>query len=144
ITLFGGGMHDAGKPAVLVDGDSITVLAASAIHQQLDSSFDVQVQAVVGIGVNQSLPAPASALTLHPFAVLGNSGTNDALQGGTHPNWRTSWNSLIRMTRATPCVVLTTINPTADALTRRPVATKINDEIHALAARNPRQYKVAD
>ena len=89
-------------------------------------------------------PALASALRSHPYAVVENLGTNDALQGGAHPNWLSSWKTLVRITRTTPCVVFTTINPAADALSHRPVAVRINADIRALAARNPKKYKVAD
>jgi hypothetical protein len=143
VVLLGGGAG-ASKPSVVFDGDSITVLATPAIHQLFDPSYDVQVLAVVGTRINQSLPALESALRFHPYAVVENLGTNDALQGGAHPDWASSWNKLIRITGTTPCVVLTTINPAADALSHRPVATKINADIEALAARNPKKYKVAD
>lgn len=134
----------ASKPCVVFDGDSITVLATPAIHQLLDPSYDVEVLAEDGIRINQSLPALESALRSHPYAVVVNLGTNDALHGGEHPDWVSSWDKLIRITRNTPCVVLTTINPTADSLTGRAVATRINADIRALASRDPEKYKVAD
>jgi hypothetical protein len=139
-----GGSPAASKPSVLVDGDSITVLATPAIHQVLDRSYDVEVLAVIGIRIDQSLPALESAMRFHPYAVVENLGTNDALQGGSHHDWLSSWDKLIRITRTTPCVVLTTINPAADALSHRPIATRINADIRALAARDPKRYKVAD
>jgi GDSL-like Lipase/Acylhydrolase family len=144
ITLLASGSPDANRPSVVFDGDSITVLAIPAIHQLLDSSYDVEVLAVVGIRINQSLPALESALRTHPYAVVENLGTNDALQGGADRDWVSSWDKLIRITRSTPCVVLTTINPAADALSYRPVATRINADIRALGARDPKKYKVAD
>ena len=142
--LLAGGSPGENKPSVLLDGDSITVLAIPAIHQLLDPSYDVEVLAVIGIRINQSLPALESALRSHPYAVVENLGTNDALQAGEEPDWISSWDKLIRITRSTPCVVLTTINPTADALSHRAVATRINADIRALAARDPKKYKVAD
>jgi len=144
IIFSAGSSPGASKPSVVFDGDSITVLATHEIHQLLDPSYDVEVTAVIGIRINQSLPALESALRLHPYAVVENLGTNDALQGGAHPNWVSSWDKLIRITRSTPCVVLTTINPAADALSHRPIATRINADIMALAARDPKKYKVAD
>jgi GDSL-like lipase/acylhydrolase family protein len=144
IMLLAGGSPGANKPSVVFDGDSITVLATPAIHQFLDPSYDVEVLAVIGIRINQSLPALESALRSHPYAVVENLGTNDALQGGANPDWVSSWDKLIRITRTAPCVVLTTINPAADALSHRPVATGINADIRALAARDPEKYKVAD
>lgn len=84
------GSPGASTPSVVFDGDSITVLATPAIHQVLDPSYDVAVLAVIGIRINQALPALESALKLHPYAVVENLGTNDALQGGTHPEWVSS------------------------------------------------------
>ena len=139
-----GGSPGASKPSVVFDGDSITVLATPAIHQLLDPSYDVDVLAVIGIRINQSLPALESVLRFHPDDVVENLGTNDALQGGVHPDWVSSWDKLIRITRNTPCVVLTTVNPAADALSHRPIATRINADIRALVAQDPKKYKVAD
>jgi lysophospholipase L1-like esterase len=144
IFLLSAGSPGASKPSVVFDGDSITVLATPAIHQLLDPSYDVSVLGVIGIRINQSLPALQSALRFHPDAVVVNLGTNDALQGGEHPGWVSGWDKLIRITRNTPCVVLTTINPAADALSHRPIARRINAAIRRLAAQHPVKYKVAD
>jgi len=144
IILLAGSSPGASNPSVVFDGDSITVLATPAIHQLLDPRYEVEVLAVDGIRINQSLPALESALRLHPYAVVENLGTNDALQGGAHEDWVSAWHKLIRITRATPCVVLTTINPAADALSHRPIATRINADIMNLVARDPKKYKVAD
>jgi lysophospholipase L1-like esterase len=143
IVLLSGGSAGA-KPSVVFDGDSITVLATPAIHQLLDPRYDVNVLGVIGIRINQSLPALQSALRFHPDAVVVNLGTNDALQGGEHPDWVSGWDRLIRITRNTPCVVLTTINPAADALSHKPIARRINAAIRRLAAQHPMKYKVAD
>ena len=143
IILLGDGSPGA-KPNVVFDGDSITVLAAPAIHKLLDPRYHLEILAVDGTRINQSLPALISALRFRPFAVVENLGTNDALQGGLHDDWVSSWDKLIRITRTTPCVVLTTINPAADAVSHRPIATRINADIMALAARDPKRYKVAD
>jgi hypothetical protein len=144
IILFAGSSSGASKQRVVFDGDSITVLAAPAIHKLLDRRYDVDVLAVDGIRINQSLPALASALRSHPYAVVVNLGTNDALHGGAHPGWVSSWDKLIRITRKAPCVVLTTINRAADSLVGRPIARRINAEIKALAAQDHEKYKVAD
>ena len=86
IILSAAGSTGANKPRVVFDGDSITVLATPAIHQLLDPGYDVEVLAVDGIRINQSLSALESALRHHPYAVVENLGTNDALQGGSNPN----------------------------------------------------------
>ena len=144
IILLAGASPGASKPSVVFDGDSITILATPAIHTLLDPNYNVDVLALYGIRIEQGLPALESALRFHPYAVVENLGTNDALQGGANPDWVSSWDKLIRITRTTPCVVLTTINPAADALSHRPIATRINADIMALAARDPKKYKVAD
>ncbi len=144
IILMAGSSPGASKPSVVFVGDSITVLATPAIHKVLDPSYHVEVLALYGIRINQSLPALESVLRNHPYAVVENLGTNDALQGDMHYDWVASWDMLIRITRNTPCVVLTTINPAADANSHRPIATRINADIRALAVRDPKKYKVAD
>ena len=144
IIVLGGGSPGTSKPSVLFDGDSITVLTTPAIHTILDPTYNVDVLALYGIRIEQGLPALQSALKFHPYAVVENLGTNDALQGRTHHDWVSSWDKLIRITRSTPCVVLTTINPAADAYSHRRIATRINADIRALAARDPKKYKVAD
>jgi hypothetical protein len=126
IILFAGRSSGASKPSVVFDGDSITVLSTPAIHQLLDPSYNVEVLAVDGIRINQTLPALESALKSHPHAVVENLGTNDALHGDADPDWGSRWDNLSRVTRNTPCVVLTTINLTADTLLKRLIASRIN------------------
>ncbi len=133
------------KPSVVVAGDSITVISTPAIHSLLDPSYNVEVLAVDGIRIKQSLPALFLALQSHPFAVVENLGTNDALSGGAHSNWMSSWDDLIQITRATPCVVLTTVSVAVDAIYgHKPIATRINTDIKRLAARSPKKFRVAD
>ena len=110
VILLAGNSSGVGKPDVVFDGDSITVLATPAIHQLLDSRYHVEVLATDGIRIDQGLPALIAALSFHPYAVVENLGTNDALQGGAPNDRGSSWAELIRITRTTPCVVLTTIN----------------------------------
>ena len=95
----------ASKPTVVFDGDSITDIETPAIHELLDPTYDVKVLAVDGMRIEQRLPDLASAIKGHPYAVVENLGTNDALQGGVHYDWVSSWDKLIRITRNTPCVV---------------------------------------
>jgi GDSL-like Lipase/Acylhydrolase family len=144
IILMGGRSSGADKPSVVYVGDSITVLATPAIHTLLDPNYNVDVLALYGIRIEQALPALQSALKSRPYAVVENLGTNDALQGRSHHDWVSSWDKLVRITRTTPCVVFTTINPAADTYSHRPIATRINADIRALAATDPEKYKVAD
>ena len=46
---------------------------------------------VDGKRIDQRLPALEGALRSHPYAVVENLGTNDAVQGGAHYDWVTSW-----------------------------------------------------
>jgi lysophospholipase L1-like esterase len=133
------------KPSVVFDGDSITVISTPAIHTLLDPDYNVDVLAVDGERIDQSLPALVLALRGHPFAVVENLGTNDALSGGAHSNWMSSWDRLIQMTRSTSCVVLTTVGVATDVIYgHKPIASHINSDIKRLAAREPKKYKVAD
>ena len=130
----------------MFDGDSITVIETPGFHKVLGPSYHVEVLAVEGKTINQRLPALVSALKRHPFAVVENLGTNDAIQGGEHYDWRSSWDNLILITRSTPCVVLTTISPAADSYGygHKSIATSINAHILTLDARDPKRYKVAE
>jgi hypothetical protein len=146
IVLFtSSGCLSVSKPSVVFDGDSITVISTPAIHTLLDPRYNVDDLAVDGVRIDQSLSALLVALRSHPFAVVENLGTNDALSGGAHSNWMSSWDHLIQMTKATSCVVLTTVGVAADAIYgHKPIAASINADIKRLAAREPKKFKVAD
>lgn len=132
------------KPSVVFDGDSITALATPAIHQLFDPSYHVEVLGVYGISIRKSLPRLISALRTHPYAVVENLGTNDVWQGEAQSDWMSSWDQLIHITRATPCVVLTTIGVAADYYGHKSIAASINSDIMSISARDPKKYEVAD
>jgi hypothetical protein len=92
------------------------------------------------------LPGLSHGLAKHRpvYAVVENLGTNDALQGGRHADWQTSWTQLLTSTAAVPCLVLTTINVLTDLYGKQPVASTINRQISELVNSNPTRYKVVD
>ena len=142
----------SGLRHVVVVGDSITALAAGSIHGALDSRYQDVLVYQYGRTIDQMLPGLKLELAKHKpvFAVVENLGTNDALQGGRHPDWQSSWTQLLKSTAHVPCVVLTTINPISDlygkqlVASRQLVASEINLKIRTLAKSNPARYKIVD
>jgi hypothetical protein len=134
------------RPYVVVVGDSITDIASGSIQSALDSKYQSVLVYRDGQRIDQMLPGLNLALASHPAvkAVVENLGTNDALQGGRRVDWRASWSRLLSSVAKVPCVVLTTINPSADVFGRQPVAPAINRKIQRLAASDPTRYKVVD
>lgn len=134
------------RPDVVVVGDSITDLASGSIEAALAPKYHPILVYHDGMRIDQMLPPLALALSAdaHVSAVVENLGTNDALQGGRYADWRASWTRLRSMTAKVPCVVLTTINPTADAYGKRSIASAINRDVDQLAKSDPKRYKVVD
>jgi hypothetical protein len=134
------------RPYVVVVGDSITDLASSSIQSALSLKYQSVLVYRDGQRIDQMLPGLKFALATHPAvaAVVENLGTNDAIQGGRHADWRASWARLLSSTAKVPCVVLTTINLSSDVFGKRPVAPAINREIKKLATSDPTRYKVVD
>jgi hypothetical protein len=134
------------RPYVVVVGDSITDIASSSIQSALAPRYRSVLVYRDGQRIDQMLPGLRLALASHQgvSAVVENLGTNDAIQGGRRADWRASWTQLISSTAKIHCVVLTTINPSADVYGRQPVAPAINQEIEKLATSDPSRYKVVD
>jgi hypothetical protein len=131
-------------PHVVVVGDSITRLAAPSIQTALGSQYQAVLVYKNGQRIDQMLPRLDLALAQHApvFAVVENLGTNDAREGGRLADWQASWKQLLSSTNKVSCVVLTTINLTADYLGGAKVGDSINREIENLAASDPTRYKV--
>jgi hypothetical protein len=131
---------------VVVVGDSITDIASGSIESALASKYQSVLVYKDGQRIDQMQPGLSLALATHPgvFAVVENLGTNDALQGGRHADWRASWTRLMSSTAKVPCIVLTTINLTSDVFGKRHVATDINRKIKKLETSDPKRYKVVD
>ncbi len=130
------------QPRVVVVGDSITVFAHPEINRALDGHYSVTTSAVSGQRIDEMLPALQRDLKKHPRAVVLNLGTNDVLQARLHPDWQTSFNTMIAMVEHVPCVVLTTIStlaattPTPDDALEPQVAPALNDAIVTTAAQH--------
>jgi hypothetical protein len=134
---------DDGRPVAVV-GDSITILATPALEQAFGHSYQAQVDAINGKRIDQMLPALRAAVAAGPFAVVENLGSNDSIEGGAHSDWQRSWDKLVKATAHVSCVVLTTVNVATQFYGGRAIASGINDRIVALAAQDPKRYKVAD
>lgn len=139
-----GSASASNKPEVVVVGDSITYLSTPQIEHTLGAEYHVDVQAVPGKRIVQMLPALRTALKGHPFAVIENLGTNDAIQARAGYDWKKYWNELIATTRNTHCVVLTTINKAADYYGAGTIGAAINADITSLVAKDPQKYKEVD
>ena len=73
-----------------------------------------------------------------------NLGTNDVLQGQTHPDWKSGFTRMVALLAPARCVVLTTISTLVRGRTAIPaVASEINRAI-ATAASSHRNFHVVD
>jgi hypothetical protein len=128
----------------VVVGDSITDLAAPSLQAALGYRYRAVLVYKDGQRIDQMLPPLDVALAQHApvFAVVENLGTNDAKEGGRRVDWRASWKQLLFSTHKVSCVVLTTINQSADYFGGARIAHSINREIEHLAASDPTRYKV--
>jgi lysophospholipase L1-like esterase len=98
------------KPAVAVVGDSITFLARDDIGAALHGDYDADIQAVVGRRIDEMLPTIERVTGNRPFAIVVNLGSNDALQAGSHPDWRAGFDRMLMLLAPQRCVLVTTIN----------------------------------
>ena len=119
---------------VPVVGDSITFFAGRDISAALGDTYHADVHAGIGKRIDQMLPAVQGVMRDHPFAVVVDLGTNDALQARTHPDWRTAFRQMIAALSPAQCVMLTTINTLIDGRSGTPVASEINRAIAAAAS----------
>ena len=97
-------------PTVVVIGDSITYFSGNDIRAALGAGYDADIEAGIGRRIDEMLPALERAAHAHPFAVVVNLGSNDALQARTHPDWRRGFDRLLALLTSQRCVLLTTIN----------------------------------
>lgn len=130
-------------PTVPVVGDSITFFAGTDITAALADNYHADVHSGIGKRIDQMLPTLQAAVRHHPFAVIVNLGTNDALQAQTHPDWRSGFERMIAILTPVRCVVLTTISSLVhDSVAAPAVASDINDAIVAAAADHPNLHVV--
>ncbi len=131
---------------VVVAGDSITALAQPAISSALVPRYSVTYEFRIGTRIDQIVPLIQSDLRRNgiPSALVENLGTNDALQTGGREDELASWNLLLSTVQPVGCVVLTTLNTTADVRSSGDRASRINARIAMLVSSDPRKYKVVD
>lgn len=118
---------------VPVIGDSITVMSADEIDDEIDGRFDADVRAISGQRIDNMLPAVEEAVAEHDVVVV-NLGTNDVLQAESHPDWQTGFLQMVQHLTRTDCAVMVNISTTVIGPGARPeVATAINAAIEQAA-----------
>jgi hypothetical protein len=137
----------ASAPQVEVVGDSITFDSQSAVYATLDTSYDVEVQGSPGYRIDQMLPAIQAIARQDPPPRdwVFNLGTNDALQD--YAGWKGSFEAALRLMDNAACVVLVTVNTTADNYlhpTGDTIASRENALIVDLAVTDPEHYVYID
>ncbi len=133
----------ARAPRVLVVGDSITVLSASAIQKALDQQVRLRIEAKFGQRTDQMLGRLESGITDpegRPAAIIVNLGTNDALQ--QHPDPAKNFLRIATKADSAPCLVLTTVNVRKDPKAQR-VVDIVNNTLGAFAFTHP-NVRIAD
>jgi hypothetical protein len=113
---------------VSIVGDSIAFFARADETAALGSAYRVNAQAGIGKRIDEMLPSVRTVARNHPFAVVVNLGTNDALQATSHPDWRPAFDSMITTLADQHCVLLTTVNTT---MRGEPGVTSVAEGINA-------------
>jgi hypothetical protein len=98
------------KPTVAVVGDSITAFAKVDISAALGDGYHPDIHAVIGRRIDEMVPTLERVGRSRPSAIVVNLGSNDALQAGSHPDWRTGFVRMLALLIPQRCVLLTTIN----------------------------------
>ena len=120
---------------VAVVGDSITFMARHDIATALKARYRPVIHAEIGQRIDQMLPTLRGVLRTHPFAVVVDVGTNDVLQGKTHPDWRTGFSRMVAELTPVRCAVLTTVSTRVAGPNVAPgVASAINRAIAEAAS----------
>jgi hypothetical protein len=142
-------------PKVAIIGDSITRLATPELEAQLESRYQVNIQAQPGYRIAQMLPTLLAQLSNpygRPAVVVENLGTNDALLD--NPHWLRDSNAMIRTIDAyhIACVVVTTISTLPEEMKAKfgyykssniSIAEGLNSSIERVAQDDP-NYHVMD
>src|SRR4051794_24235314 len=90
------------------------------------------------------LPTIAQVADAHPFAIVVNLGSNDALQARSHPDWRAGFARMLSLVAPQRCVLFTTINARLPGPTD---TARIADEINralVVAAGEHHNFHVID
>jgi lysophospholipase L1-like esterase len=135
---------DTGSSTVVaVVGDSITFIARHEISTALKGRYHPVIHAEIGQRIDQMLPTLGSVLRTDPFAVIVDLGTNDVLQGKTHPDWRTGFTRMVAALTPARCVVLTTVSTLVAGPNAAPgVASAINRAIGEAASAHGNSHVV--
>jgi lysophospholipase L1-like esterase len=126
-----------GSTSVAVVGDSITVLVRDDLQRELSPRYRTDVQAQNGMRIDEMLVPLQEALQAKPRDAVVNLGTNDALQGGSHPGWHSGFSSMIRDLEPVQCAVLVNIST---ALPNGPQTNKVAADINAAIGREVAEH----
>jgi lysophospholipase L1-like esterase len=130
-------------PTVVVVGDSITYFSGNDISAALGAGYSADIHAGIGRRIDEMLPTLEHAAHAHPFAVVVNLGSNDALQARTHPDWRRGFDRMLALVAPQRCVLITTINTRLPGRAgTRTVANDINAALLTAAGTHPNLHIV--
>ena len=125
-------------------GDSITLLSAGQLREQLGDDYALKIDATSGRRIDEQMGAAAAAVARKNKQILINLGTNDVMQGATDLDRSVEQlRAMVAMFPDVQCIHLVTIN---DQLRNEDVdprlvegrAATINDAIFELADQDPR------
>ena len=138
---------DGGR--LVVAGDSITALEQPYLSAVVPDRWRLDYLFRFGISIGPAADLLRSDIAEHgtPGALVVNLGTNDALSGpravgasaGPAP-----LDPVLDLAHRVPCVVLTTVSQRLDAASHGDVAARIDAQIAAASAADPRRVKVVD
>ncbi len=134
------------RPKVVAIGDSLMALATPNIARNLAAGHEPTIIARNGRRIDEMLPSLRQTLRDEApvDAVVVNLGTNNLIQAESYDQTLDDFERLIALTEDVPCVVLTTISTRLDTWRETTVGAEINAQIRRLAAKDPRQYQIAD
>ncbi len=133
-----------GRQPVGFIGDSITLLSAGQLRQQLGDDYAVKIDATSGNRIDQQMGAAAAAVARDNKQILINLGTNDVMQGSTDLDASVlTLQQMVAMFPDARCIHLVTVN---DQLEHDDVdpgevegrAAVINDAIREMANQDQR------
>ena len=147
LAVLAGCSSSTGTPSVVMMGDAVAAAARPEIDAALIPPYALRYLVLPSgrIDALSALLVSSGQSDGTPDDVITAVGTTDALRSG--PGLRAAeapLTSLVSATADVACVVLTTVDVQADARSGGTVAARVNHEIKALAADDPKKYKVVD
>lgn len=100
-------------PPVAIVGDSITVVSAGQISDQLDA-YEVSTKAVVGATASDMLPAAAELAQKRPEQLVVNLGSNDVRRSFPASQTEADYRTLLAGFPDTQCITFVSINTHMD------------------------------